>query len=176
MSQVVLRWDYTLMYSPLPVIGCWLPTQNGFGYGWGKSSAKGTDSWSFSVNNLSKLTPANKRLERSAAFAHFPSILEKWGLSVWWGGRTSVQNWRMLSKRPHVWRVPAEVIFTGHVLSPVFEMTETYGVFFPLNVLLDFSVLGCETISAHSLSLPRRGCCLGLLIEQFLSCFFKSHH
>lgn len=28
-------------------------------------------------SNLSKLTPANKRLERSAAFAHFPSILEK---------------------------------------------------------------------------------------------------
>lgn len=45
--------------------------------------------------------------------------------------------------------------------------------FFPLNVLLDFSLLGCGTVSAHS---HRRGCCLGLLVEQFLSCFLKSHH
>ena len=28
-------------------------------------------------SNLSKLTLANKRLERSAAFAYFPSVLEK---------------------------------------------------------------------------------------------------
>lgn len=47
-------------------------------------------------------------------------------------------------------------------------------VLFSLNVWLDFSLLACETMSAHSPSLPRSRCCPGS-IEPFLRCFYKPH-
>lgn len=82
----------------------------------------------------------------------------------------------MLSRRPCVWKVPGKVLLTGHRSGSISQVTDICGGFFLLNVLLDFFLLGCETFSALSLSLPKRGCPLGLLREQFLSYFFKSHH
>lgn len=72
--------------------------------------------------------PINKVNARSANFADFPSILEKRWFSAWVVGPLSKTR-GMLSKRPHVWKVPGEVILIGYIPRSIFEMIDVYGVF-----------------------------------------------
>lgn len=54
-----------------------------------------------------------------------------------------------------MWKVPGQETLVGYALCSVFQMPDIYGVFH-LHILLDFSLLGRETVSAPSLSPQER--------------------
>lgn len=91
------------------------------------------------------------------------------------GGRASVQNWGDALQETTCVESPRRSDFDWLYTMLYLWNDWCLWCFSPLKVLLDFSCLGCKTISAHSLPFPGRGTCLGSSIEQFFCCFFKFH-